>query len=71
MTEPLDLLTKKLKEKGYSLTRPRKVTFDVLSESKQPLTMQDVIRRTNKLIDRASVYRSIDVFDYIVVGNTK
>jgi len=63
MTEPLDLLTKKLKEKGYSLTRPRKVTFDVLSESKQPLTMQDVIRRTNKLIDRASVYRSIDVFE--------
>lgn len=63
MTDLSFVLSKKLKEKGYSVTKPRLITFDVLSDSKQPLTMQDIIRRTNKQIDRASVYRTIDIFD--------
>lgn len=63
MSEPSDILTKKLKDKGYSVTKPRLTTFEALNNSGQPLTMQDLIRRTNKQIDRASVYRSIDVFE--------
>lgn len=58
-----NVLLKKLKDKGYSLTKPRQIVFNVLSDSRQPLTMQDLIRRTNKEIDRASVYRTIDIFD--------
>lgn len=63
MSDSLLLLTKKLKDKGYSLTKPRLVTFETLSSSMQPLTMQDLIRRTSRQIDRASVYRTIDVFE--------
>src|ERR1035438_3102294 len=63
MNDSVSLLTKKLKVKGYSITKPRKLTFEALSNSKQPLTMQDLIRRTNKQIDRASVYRTIDIFE--------
>lgn len=57
------ILAKKLKDKGYSVTKPRLITFDALSNSKQPLTMQDLIRRTNKAVDRASVYRTVDIFE--------
>jgi len=63
MTDPVLVLSKRLKDKGYSVTNPRLVTFDVLSNSKQPLTMQDLIRRTKKQIDRASVYRTIEIFE--------
>jgi Fur family ferric uptake transcriptional regulator len=63
MDTPVSLLSKRLKDKGYSVTKPRKLTFEALSSSKQPLTMQDLIRRTNKQIDRASVYRTIDIFE--------
>ncbi len=63
MTDLTNVLSKKLKEQGYSVTKPRLVTFDALSSSKQPLTMQDLIRRTNNQVDRASVYRTIDIFE--------
>lgn len=63
MPDTLSVLTKKLKDKGFSVTKPRLVTFEVLSSAKQPLTMQELIRRTNKEIDRASVYRTIDIFE--------
>ena len=58
-----ELLSKKLKAKGYSVTKPRLVTFEALSASPQPLTMQELIRRTVKEIDRASVYRSVEVLE--------
>jgi Fe2+ or Zn2+ uptake regulation protein len=57
------ILSKKLKDNGYSLTKPRQITFEVLNDSKQPLTMQDIIRRTKNKVDRASIYRTIDIFD--------
>ncbi len=63
MTDLSVLLSKKLKDKGFSVTKPRLVTFEILRDSKQPLTMQDLIRRTNRKIDRASVYRTIDIFE--------
>lgn len=63
MTDVSLKLSKKLKDSGYSVTKPRLTTFEVLSESKQPLTMQDIIRRINGKVDRASVYRTIDIFD--------
>ena len=63
MADTILQLTKKLKDKGFSVTKPRLVTFEVLSNSKQPLTMQELIRRTNKQVDRASIYRTIDIFE--------
>lgn len=63
MTDINLLLSKKLKDSGYSVTKPRLVTFEVLTNTKQPLTMQELIRRTNKQVDRASVYRTIDIFE--------
>ncbi len=63
MTDLNVVLSNKLKDKGYSVTKPRLTTFEALSDSRQPLTMQDLIRRINGKIDRASVYRTIDIFD--------
>jgi Fe2+ or Zn2+ uptake regulation protein len=63
MTELADLLSKQLKDNGYSITKPRQITFDALLDTKQPLTMQELIRRTTNKIDRASVYRTIEVFE--------
>ena len=63
MVVSLELLEKKLKLNGHSITKPRKITFETLVQSNIPLTMQELIRRTNKKIDRASVYRTIDLFE--------
>jgi Fur family ferric uptake transcriptional regulator len=63
MTDLNLVLSNKLKDRGYSVTKPRLTTFEALSDSRQPLTMQELIRRINGKIDRASVYRTIDIFD--------
>ena len=55
-------LTALLKKNGASLTRPRKVVFDLLY-GQQPLSMEQLISGASGKIDRASVYRTIEVFE--------
>lgn len=51
-----------IKKQGYSLTQQRQFVFDLLI-NQEPLTMSELISKTKNKIDRASVYRIIDLFE--------
>ncbi len=51
-----------LKEKGASLTKPRKLIFDLLL-NQEPQTMQVLTRRARGKVNRATVYRTIELFE--------
>lgn len=57
-----ELLRKVLKDNGYSLTKPRQVVCDLL-HGKEPQSMRELSERSSGLIDRASLYRAIDLFE--------
>ena len=57
-----DLLSKTLKEKGYSLTKPRLLVFEEINKS-APLTVRQLIDQINNKVDRASVYRTLTLFE--------
>lgn len=54
-------ITAALKASGYSATSARKAVFNVL-ENAEPLTMHELIALAPD-IDRASVYRTIELFE--------
>jgi len=60
--EPLLLLQKVLKGKGYSFTAPRKVVSNLLW-GKEPLSMRELSELSKGLIDRASLYRTVSLFE--------
>lgn len=51
-----------LKNNGYSQTKPRQVVFEALQKY-QPLTQAQLAKKLSKKIDRASVYRSLELFE--------
>jgi len=51
-----------LKKNGASLTKPRKLIFDLLLNQK-PQTMQVLVERAKGKVDRATVYRTVELFD--------
>ena len=53
-----------LKNHGYSVTDQRLLIFNLLL-GQEPLTMHELIERTNNQIDRASIYRIVGLFDQI------
>lgn len=55
-------LTLVLKRAGYSATKPRMKVFSELS-GRQPQTIGQIISATSSQIDRASVYRTIELFE--------
>lgn len=57
-----DTLKALLKKERVSLTKPRKVVFDLLLD-KDPQSMQVLIKRAGGMIDRATVYRTIELFE--------
>jgi Fe2+ or Zn2+ uptake regulation protein len=59
------VLNKILRNKGFSNTAVRQNIFESL-QGKEPLTIQNIIS-SNPTIDRASVYRTIDLFEKIGV----
>ena len=63
-----DDLTAILKNQGYSLTRPRQAVFDLLL-NKEPQTMQLVIKQAQGKVDRATVYRVIELFEQLGIVN--
>jgi Fe2+ or Zn2+ uptake regulation protein len=65
MAEPLDLLRQTLKRHNQSLTHPREAVFLAL-QNQEPLTMQQVVVACSQ-IDRASVYRTIALFEQLGV----
>jgi Fur family ferric uptake transcriptional regulator len=57
-------LTGILKENGYSITKPRKLIFNILTGQK-PLTINALMTMVDNKIDRVSVYRIIELFEKI------
>lgn len=57
-----DNLRSILKQSGASLTNPRKVVFDLML-NKGPQSVQVLVQRGKGKIDRATVYRTIDLFE--------
>lgn len=53
-----------LDKAGFSLTRQRKAVFETL-QGQEPLSLQDIISRTTGKADRASVYRTVELFETI------
>ncbi len=51
-----------LKNNGYSHTKPRLVVFEALQKN-QPLNQAQLASKLAKKIDRASVYRSLELFE--------
>lgn len=57
-----DDLTVLLKKNGSSLTKPRKLVFDLLL-NQEPQTIQVLVSRSKQQIDRATIYRTIELFE--------
>jgi Fur family ferric uptake transcriptional regulator len=58
-----------LKQHDYSVTYPRKVVFDTLLSTEEPVNMSKLVRMVSEKIDRATVYRTIDVFEKTGIVN--
>ncbi len=58
----IDQLQIELKNAGFSLTKPRLTVFSALQGTK-PKTMRELIYGLEGVIDRASVYRTISLFE--------
>lgn len=59
MNEPLKHLAVTLRNKGYSLTKPRRELFLALL-NQEPLSVDQLIARVHH--DRSSIYRNITIF---------
>lgn len=62
MSNPLDQLTIALRLHGQSVTAARKTVFLALLD-KEPQSMRDIVAACGHSIDRASVYRTITLFE--------
>ncbi|MGH7195487.1 MAG: Fur family transcriptional regulator [Candidatus Saccharimonadales bacterium] len=62
MTEPVDKLRITLRENGYSLTAPRQIVFAAL-QNQEPQTIRQLVTACSSQIDRASVYRTFQLFE--------
>jgi Fur family ferric uptake transcriptional regulator len=62
MVKPQTQLQQAMREHGQSLTRPRKIVFAALQD-KEPLTMHELTLACGEHIDRASLYRTIALFE--------
>jgi Fur family ferric uptake transcriptional regulator len=58
------LLRDTLKSHGYSLTKPRRAVFETL-QADGPLIMRDLVEKTMPKSDRASVYRTVELFEQL------
>lgn len=60
--EPIQLLHNTLKKHHQSLTNPRKIVFAALQDH-EPQTMNQLVKTCANQIDRASIYRTIALFE--------
>lgn len=58
----LETLKAVLKQKGYSLTGPRKLVFEQML-SHGPQTIAEIISAATGTVDRATIYRTTDLFE--------
>jgi Fe2+ or Zn2+ uptake regulation protein len=62
-----DTLKTLLKQDKASLTKPRKLVFDLLM-NQEPQSMQVLAQRAKGKVDRATVYRTIDLFERLGIA---
>jgi Fur family ferric uptake transcriptional regulator len=62
MEQKLQILSDILKRNGYSMTKARKLVFQLL-EGQEPQSMHVLYVRAEKQIDRASLYRITRIFE--------
>jgi Fur family ferric uptake transcriptional regulator len=60
--ESIALLQKVLKDSGYSMTAPRQIVCELLW-NREPQTIHDLTVRSRDHIDRASLYRTLTLFE--------
>ncbi len=68
MSDVHDLFVEALKKGGYSSTKSRKIIFDVLIDQ-EPLSMNELVDKVKKRVDRASVYRTIELFEKLGIAH--
>lgn len=51
-----------LKQHGSSITQPRLTVFQALLNT-EPLTMAQLYQKTKQTLDRATLYRTVDLFE--------
>ncbi|HVS78753.1 MAG TPA: Fur family transcriptional regulator [Candidatus Saccharimonadales bacterium] len=56
-----------LRQDGCSLTRPRKQVFDLML-NKEPQSMQVLAKRAEGKVDRATVYRTVELFERLGIA---
>lgn len=59
---PEDLFVTTLKKNKYSLTQARTLVFEALQDE-EPLSMAELLVKLDGMIDRASLYRTITLFE--------
>jgi Fur family ferric uptake transcriptional regulator len=59
---PIDTLKALLKKDSASLTKPRKFIFNLLL-GQEPQSIQTLVSRSKNEVDRATVYRTIELFE--------
>lgn len=64
MSDKSDILAKTLKDNGYSITNTRKLVYRALLDQ-EPIPMSNLIERASATIDRASIYRTIELFEQL------
>jgi Fe2+ or Zn2+ uptake regulation protein len=62
MLKPVEEFKATLLTSAHSLTRPRRLVFTAL-QAKEPQTMHEIVIACHGQIDRASVYRTISLFE--------
>jgi Fur family ferric uptake transcriptional regulator len=67
MVKPSNQLQLTLQAAGQSLTRPRQIVFEALQDM-EPMTMHDLSVACQDKVDRASIYRTIAVFEKLGIA---
>jgi Fe2+ or Zn2+ uptake regulation protein len=62
MSDPLEQLRTALKQQRQSLTSSRQVIFQAL-QGHEPQTMHDLVQACQGRVDRASIYRTVALFE--------
>lgn len=60
--DPEELFLKTLKTNKYSVTATRKLVFEAL-QHEEPLSMAELHAKLDGMVDRASLYRAISLFE--------
>lgn len=66
MESPFERFNRVLKRSGHSATKARQEVFKAMM-TEEPLTMAELVTRLDKSVDRASIYRSVALFEQLGV----